>query len=144
MIDIGETFGLARYSSEGQDMRVEGGRVSLLCRSGERVFEARLPSPMAPASDLRPGAELRLTGICHLVPNRDPRWSHFAEGVWLELRLEDGIKVLRPAPWWTTRRLIGGIVIVLAIAGLFNMTNTLADGYQIEPDVLPPLTPLPS
>ncbi len=28
---------------------------------------------------------------------------------------------------------------VLAIAGLFNMTNTLADGYQITPDVLPPL-----
>lgn len=28
---------------------------------------------------------------------------------------------------------------VLAIAGLFNMTNALADGYQIEPDVLPPL-----
>ncbi len=28
---------------------------------------------------------------------------------------------------------------VLAIAGLFNMTNTLADGYQIEPAVLPPI-----
>lgn len=28
---------------------------------------------------------------------------------------------------------------VLAIAGLFNMTNALADGYQIDPDVLPPL-----
>ena len=28
---------------------------------------------------------------------------------------------------------------ILAIAGLFNQTNTLADGYQIEPDVLPPL-----
>lgn len=28
---------------------------------------------------------------------------------------------------------------VLAIAGLFNMTNTLADGYQISPDILPPL-----
>ncbi|HEV3025566.1 MAG TPA: carboxymuconolactone decarboxylase family protein [Pirellulales bacterium] len=26
---------------------------------------------------------------------------------------------------------------VLAIVGLFNMTNKLADGYQIEPDVLP-------
>jgi AhpD family alkylhydroperoxidase len=25
----------------------------------------------------------------------------------------------------------------LAIAGLFNMTNALADGYQVEPDVLP-------
>jgi AhpD family alkylhydroperoxidase len=28
---------------------------------------------------------------------------------------------------------------VLAIAGLFNQTNALADGYQIEPDVLPAL-----
>src|SRR3954465_2293322 len=28
---------------------------------------------------------------------------------------------------------------VLAIAGLFNMTNTLAEGYQVEPDVLPKL-----
>jgi len=28
---------------------------------------------------------------------------------------------------------------VLAIAGLFNMTNALAEGYQVEPDVLPPI-----
>lgn len=28
---------------------------------------------------------------------------------------------------------------VLAIVSLFNSTNALADGYQIEPDVLPPL-----
>jgi AhpD family alkylhydroperoxidase len=28
---------------------------------------------------------------------------------------------------------------VLAIVGLFNMTNSLAEGYQIEPDILPPL-----
>ncbi len=27
---------------------------------------------------------------------------------------------------------------VMAIVGLFNSTNALADGYQIEPDVLPP------
>ncbi|MBY0513313.1 MAG: carboxymuconolactone decarboxylase family protein [Gemmataceae bacterium] len=27
---------------------------------------------------------------------------------------------------------------VLAVAALFNTTNTLADGYQVEPDVLPP------
>ena len=27
---------------------------------------------------------------------------------------------------------------VLAIVALFNSTNALADGYQIEPDVLPP------
>lgn len=32
-----------------------------------------------------------------------------------------------------------GLGEVLAIAGLFNLTNTLSDAYQIEPDVLPPL-----
>lgn len=28
---------------------------------------------------------------------------------------------------------------VLAIVALFNSTNSLADGYQVEPDVFPPL-----
>ncbi len=28
---------------------------------------------------------------------------------------------------------------ILGIAGLFNMTNALAEGYQVEPDVLPPI-----
>jgi AhpD family alkylhydroperoxidase len=31
-----------------------------------------------------------------------------------------------------------GVGEVLAIAALFNSTNALADGYQVEPDVLPP------
>jgi uncharacterized peroxidase-related enzyme len=29
---------------------------------------------------------------------------------------------------------------VMAIVGLFNMTNALANGYQVEPDVRPPMT----
>lgn len=28
---------------------------------------------------------------------------------------------------------------VMSIVGLFNTTNSLADGYQVEPDVFPPL-----
>jgi uncharacterized peroxidase-related enzyme len=28
---------------------------------------------------------------------------------------------------------------VMAVVGLFNTTNALADGYQVEPDVLPPV-----
>ena len=28
---------------------------------------------------------------------------------------------------------------IMAIIGLFNMTNALANGYQIEPDIKPPL-----
>lgn len=32
-----------------------------------------------------------------------------------------------------------GIGEILAIAALFNTTNTLSDGYQVVPDVLPPV-----
>ncbi len=31
---------------------------------------------------------------------------------------------------------------IMAIIGLFNMTNSLANGYQVEPDVRPPLDPI--
>ena len=31
-----------------------------------------------------------------------------------------------------------GLGEVMAIVGLFNMTNALANGYQVNPDVLPP------
>lgn len=31
-----------------------------------------------------------------------------------------------------------GLGEVMAVVGLFNMTNSLADGYQVEPDVRPP------
>lgn len=32
-----------------------------------------------------------------------------------------------------------GLAEVLEVVGLFNMTNALAHGYQVEPDVFPPL-----
>lgn len=119
LVNIGESFGMSRFSNGEVSGRVEGGRASLLCRSGERMFEARLPAALEPQGELKPGARLQLTGICNLVPNRDPRWSHFTEGAWMELRKTDGLRVLSKAPWWTTRRLFGAIVMVLALAGLF-------------------------
>ena len=33
---------------------------------------------------------------------------------------------------------VEGLGEVMAIVGLFNMTNAIAHGYQIEPDVFPP------
>ena len=30
-----------------------------------------------------------------------------------------------------------GLGEVLAVVGLFNLMNKLADGYQVEPDILP-------
>jgi uncharacterized peroxidase-related enzyme len=34
---------------------------------------------------------------------------------------------------------VEGLGEVMAVVGLFNSTNALADAYQIEPDILPPL-----
>ena len=34
---------------------------------------------------------------------------------------------------------VEGLGEVMAIVGLFNSTNAIAEGYQIEPDILPPL-----
>ena len=31
-----------------------------------------------------------------------------------------------------------GLGEVMAVVGLFNLMNKLADGYQVEPDILPP------
>jgi uncharacterized peroxidase-related enzyme len=33
---------------------------------------------------------------------------------------------------------VEGLGEVMAIVGVFNSTNAIADGYQIEPDILPP------
>ncbi len=30
-----------------------------------------------------------------------------------------------------------GLGEVMAVVGLFNLMNSLADGYQVEPDILP-------
>lgn len=32
-----------------------------------------------------------------------------------------------------------GLGELMAVVGLFNSTNAIADGYQVEPDLLPPL-----
>jgi hypothetical protein len=31
-----------------------------------------------------------------------------------------------------------GLGEVMAVIGLFNLMNKMADGYQVEPDLLPP------
>jgi alkylhydroperoxidase family enzyme len=33
-----------------------------------------------------------------------------------------------------------GLGEVLAVVGLFNLMNKVADGYQVEPDILPDVT----
>ena len=68
------------------------GEITLLCRSAERIFEAKLPADFESPSFLKIGAKLRLTGICDLIANRDPRWQYFTKSLSILVRKDNGIQ----------------------------------------------------
>ncbi|VGO12787.1 Sensor histidine kinase LiaS [Pontiella desulfatans] len=113
LLDIGKSFGISR------DVGEESGQQSLLCRSGSHVFEARLPEGMAAIKALAPGAELELTGICHLMHDENMLWRLYSDGLWLQVRGEGDVVVLQPAPWWTPKRLLWVAGIALGASALF-------------------------
>ncbi|MEO0794815.1 MAG: sensor histidine kinase, partial [Verrucomicrobiota bacterium] len=142
LIEFGESFGISRFSNNPSDETLPTERYSLLCSSGNRIFEARLPIGAELTKNLQPGAELKLVGISNLVPNREHHWQNFTESLWLEVRPGDGLTILKAAPWWTTTRLLWMFGTVLTIAGLFFIwiillrkhvsRQTLIIGEQIE------------
>lgn len=99
LVDVGKSFGLS-------DDLVESGKQSLLCRSGSHLFEARLPTGMLVDGQLKPGAIIELTGICNLMQNKRLQWRLYFEGLWLQVRGEEDVVVVQPAPWWTPQRLL--------------------------------------
>jgi len=71
--------------------------------AGPLRFGAAMESPESSGAfpDLRPGALLRLTGVCETEPWGLFGGSHLAS---LSLRNAKDIAVVRPAPWWDLRR----------------------------------------
>ncbi len=142
LVDIGQSFDMSPFASGTVYGPANSGRIGMVCRSGGRVFDVRLPEGFAGGGDLKPGAHLRLTAICNLMANRDPRWSHFVDGVWLEVLQPGGIEVVMPAPWWTVRRLVwaaGMALGALLFSFLWNLMlhktvarQTETIGKQIE------------
>ena len=67
------------------------------------------------------GAEIEVTGACFMATdNWRPQapFPHIRE-MEIVLRAADGVRVLRPAPWWTRERLFAALGILLAvIAGI--------------------------
>ncbi|MDF7824187.1 sensor histidine kinase [Pontiellaceae bacterium B12227] len=114
LVEVGKSFGLS--SDAGNDT----GHDSLLCRSDGHLFEVRLPPGMVMHEDLKPGALLELTGICHLMYDETMQWRLYFDGLWLQVRDAADIAVLQAAPWWTPQRLLWllGIVLVCLVAFL--------------------------
>lgn len=69
------------------------------------------------AEGLRIGSEVRATGRCILLtdPGRRDYDSAKVHGVALVLRSPADLVVLRPAPWWTSGRLMAVIAVMLAV-----------------------------
>lgn len=109
LVDVSETFGL----SSGDPER------TLLCRHEAYLFEAKLPAYMPISDELKPGAMLRLSGICNLTRSEERSWRLYIDWFWIQLRDASDIEILVPAPWWTAARLFGLLSIGLGLLALF-------------------------
>jgi signal transduction histidine kinase len=83
----------------------------LLMRAGPYVFTATLPQPL---EDLRPGSELRLTGVCTLATGERRSPQNFR----LRLRSAADVVVQRRAPWWNPRQAAWMLGATALVAGL--------------------------
>jgi signal transduction histidine kinase len=90
--------------------RTENGVVLSLQRAG-RALQARGP---AMAADVPLRSTVRVTGICQVESSTSVVLTSRPETVTLQLRSREDIAVLESPPWWTARRLLGGLV---ALAG---------------------------
>ena len=97
---------------------------------GDSVATAFLSGP---ASDLRPGTELKISGIAKLVFSPPVATSSLArpDHVDLLLRDADDIQIISSPSWWTLHRTLNALVVVagLALAACvwaFTLRRTLA------------------
>ncbi|MEM0965806.1 MAG: sensor histidine kinase [Verrucomicrobiota bacterium] len=96
----------------------EIGQNVLICRTGDRLFETRVPLDVDLPKKIEPGARLRIVGICHLIRNEHVPLKVELEGFWLQVRGAEGIEIIATAPWWTVAKVlwIAGGVFVIAIS----------------------------
>ncbi len=99
LVEVGTSFGA--ISAKIQPNK----EITLLCRSGENLFEARLPANCEEIKGLEPGAKLRLTGLCHAMRSEWRKWMLNLIGFSLQLRSADDVVIIENASWWTKSRL---------------------------------------
>ncbi|MDZ8118769.1 sensor histidine kinase [Pontiella agarivorans] len=139
LVDVGKSFATAGHRGSGE--------LSLLCRSGAYLIEARLPESVEVDSDWKVGATLRLRGICHLKMNPADRWRiRNVKELQLQLRSAEDVMVLNPPPWWTTTRVlwiagVGAGSSVLFFIWVLVLRKTVSKqtriiGNQIERETL--------
>lgn len=94
----------------------------LQCRFEGQLFEAHLPGGLAmeTLNSLVPGDTLEITGICELTTSHALPRIGWVDGFRLHLSGVGSIRVVEPAPWWTTTRLLValGLMSTFSLVGL--------------------------
>ena len=106
-----------------KERSAHGGRATVWIESDSITFPVFLPPGPLPSENFadkwQAGAEVRLTGACELnFPNKpDPLGLYEPDGFRIWLASPDDLIVIRPASWWTPRRLS----IALSATGLSSL-----------------------
>ncbi|MDZ8119137.1 sensor histidine kinase [Pontiella agarivorans] len=82
---------------------------TLLCRKDDWFFNVQLPEGEVIKNALSPGTTIRITGICKFSRNHDRLFFREPALISLTPRSMADITVLKPAPWWTPKRLFWGL-----------------------------------
>jgi PAS domain S-box-containing protein len=101
-------------------IQTDSGR-ALVLQSQESIFEALLDKREQPFPVGREGSLLEVTGICVLKRRLESQGNTFQ----ILLRSIQDVRVLRPAPWWTTARLVGVVgflFLILLVASTWGIT----------------------
>jgi signal transduction histidine kinase len=88
----------------------------LLCKNGDKMFEAVFPRSSKTASPAQPGCLLRMTGICELIAADRPWLSAPADKFRIRMRDARDLQILRGRPWWRSELAIwifGGVGVLL-------------------------------
>jgi signal transduction histidine kinase len=115
----GEQFELVTLDTTYVDIMQTSLGARLLCRSGEVVFEARLPPKVHEEFKLEPGMRLRLCGICELELDNHFGIARFTKVFSITLRSAQDLVVLQTPPYWNNSRLLVLLAVVCGVGLLF-------------------------
>ncbi len=101
------------------------------CRAGQQIFEALLPKDNSPPPDFTPGDKISLTGICELTTTHALPRVGWVDGFRLHLAAADAVRVITPAPWWNTQRLVVALAVTSAVA-LLGLLGTWMLRRQVK------------
>ena len=97
----------------------------LQLRAGQKVFQGVLAGDRRAFSNLMPGSQVRITGVCQVEPNPYAGLGRNVTAFKILLRTADDLVVLARPPWWNFKHtliVVGALIFVLVLASVWIRT----------------------